>query len=63
VSRIVITGGPGSGKTALLPQLQALGHTIDYRPPGTFKANAIELVNGRWVGAADPRSEGAAVSE
>ena len=24
-----------------------------------FKANAIERVGGRWVGAADPRSEGA----
>jgi gamma-glutamyltranspeptidase/glutathione hydrolase len=47
----------------MAPQLHALGHTIDYRPPGTFKANAIELVDGRWVGAADPRSEGAAVSE
>jgi gamma-glutamyltranspeptidase/glutathione hydrolase len=30
--------------------------------PG-FKANAIEWVNGRWAGAADPRSEGAAVSQ
>ena len=53
----------GTFLAAMAPQLQALGHTIDYRPPGTFKANAIELVNGRWVGAADPRSEGAAVSE
>ena len=26
--------------------------------PG-YKANAIERVGGRWVGAADPRSEGA----
>ena len=26
--------------------------------PG-YKANAIERVDGRWVGAADPRSEGA----
>ncbi len=32
-------------------------------PPGTFKANAIEWINGRWVGAADPRSEGAAVAQ
>ena len=28
-----------------------------------LKANAIEWKNGRWIGAADPRSEGAAVSE
>jgi gamma-glutamyltranspeptidase/glutathione hydrolase len=53
----------GTFLAAMAPQLQALGHSIDYRPPGTFKANAIELVDGRWVGAADPRSEGAAVSE
>ena len=54
----------GTYLEAMAPQLQALGHNqIDYRPPITFKANAIEYVNGRWVGAADPRSEGAAVSE
>ena len=54
----------GTFLEAMAPELQALGHTkIDYRPPTTFKANAIEYVNDRWVGAADPRSEGAAVSE
>jgi gamma-glutamyltranspeptidase/glutathione hydrolase len=48
----------------MAPQLRALGHDkIDYRPPLTFKGNAIERVGGRWVGAADPRSEGSAVSE
>jgi len=47
----------------MAPQLQQLGHTIDYRPPGTFKANAIEWLNGRWVGGADPRSEGAVVAQ
>ena len=48
----------------MAPRLRALGHAkIDYRPPMTFKANAIERVGGRWVGAADPRSEGAAVGE
>ena len=47
----------------MAPQLAALGHQIDYRPPGTFKANAIERIDGRWVGGADPRSEGAALSE
>ena len=48
----------------MIPQLKALGHN-DVRtiPPGTFKANAIEWLNGRWVGGADPRSEGAAVSQ
>jgi len=54
----------GTFLEAMAPQLQALGHTkIDYRPPTTFKGNAIEYLDGRWVGAADPRSEGAAVSE
>jgi gamma-glutamyltranspeptidase/glutathione hydrolase len=53
----------GTFLAEMAPQLQALGHTIDYRPPGTFKANAIEWLNGRWVGGADPRSEGAALAE
>ena len=52
----------GSYLEAMIPQLQALGQTVQARPPG-FKANAIEWVKGRWVGAADPRSEGAAVSQ
>jgi len=47
----------------MAPQLEALGQKIDYRPPVTFKANAIEWLDGRWVGGADPRSEGAAVPE
>ena len=52
----------GTFLEAMVPQLQALGHADRLSPAGTFKANAIEWVNGRWVGAADPRSEGAAVS-
>jgi gamma-glutamyltranspeptidase/glutathione hydrolase len=47
----------------MAPQLRAMGHQIDFLPPGTFKANGIEWVNGRWQGGADPRSEGVAVSE
>jgi gamma-glutamyltranspeptidase/glutathione hydrolase len=53
----------GTYLQAMAPQLEAMGHEVRLVPPGTFKANAIERVNGRWVGAADPRSEGAAVSE
>ena len=54
----------GTYLEAMVPQLHALGHAkVDYRPPLTFKANAVERLNGRWVGAADPRSEGAAVGE
>jgi gamma-glutamyltranspeptidase/glutathione hydrolase len=53
----------GTFLEAMAPQLRAMGHTVATLPPGTFKANAIEQVDGRWAGAADPRSEGAAVAE
>jgi gamma-glutamyltranspeptidase/glutathione hydrolase len=53
----------GTYLEAMAPELTALGHKIDYRPPLTFKANAIERYGDRWVGAADPRSEGAAIAE
>jgi gamma-glutamyltranspeptidase/glutathione hydrolase len=54
----------GTFLEGMIPQLRALGHAdVKTVPPGTFKANAIERLNGRWVGGADPRSEGAAVSE
>jgi gamma-glutamyltranspeptidase/glutathione hydrolase len=53
----------GTFLESMAPQLRALGHEVNMLPPGTFKANAIERVNGHWAGAADPRSEGAVVSE
>jgi len=59
----------GTAHEAMIPALRALGHAkIGHRDPGSFKANAIEWVanaqgGGRWVGAADPRSEGASVGE
>ena len=53
----------GTYLEGMIPALRALGHAkVQPREPG-FKANAIEWSGGRWVGAADPRSEGAAVSE
>ena len=52
----------GSALEAMAPALRALGHKVELRAP-SFKANAIEWRDGRWVGAADPRSEGAAVSQ
>ena len=53
----------GTAHEAMIPALQALGHSdVRLRGP-SFKANAIEWKNGRWTGAADPRSEGAAVQE
>ncbi|MBC2670552.1 gamma-glutamyltransferase [Novosphingobium piscinae] len=52
----------GSAHEALIPALQALGHA-DVRPrEASFKANAVEVVAGKLVGAADPRSEGAAAT-
>lgn len=56
---------PGKGGTleedtelvAMLPALQALGETVRVGPLG-LKANAVEFVGGKWLGAADPRSEG-----
>jgi gamma-glutamyltranspeptidase/glutathione hydrolase len=46
----------------MVPALEALGHKVTVRAPG-FKANAVERVGGRWVGAADPRSEGVALAQ
>jgi gamma-glutamyltranspeptidase/glutathione hydrolase len=54
----------GTFLESMIPQLEALGDTdVRTLPPGTFKANAIEWLNGRWAGGADPRSEGTALSE
>jgi gamma-glutamyltranspeptidase/glutathione hydrolase len=50
----------GSDLEAMLPQLQALGERLRIAPLG-LKANAIEKVGGKWIGAADPRSEGVAM--
>ncbi|WP_419809757.1 gamma-glutamyltransferase [Sphingomonas sp.] len=47
----------GTDVDAMLPALRALGGRYVSAPLG-LKANAVERVNGRWVGAADPRSEG-----
>lgn len=52
----------GTSLEAMVPALQQLGHAkVIVRSP-SFKANAIEHVGGVWRGAADPRSEGAAVA-
>ncbi len=51
----------GSPLIALLAPLEAMGHTVQARRL-PFKANAAQLVDGIWIGAADPRSEGAAVT-
>ncbi|QGN55206.1 gamma-glutamyltransferase [Novosphingobium sp. Gsoil 351] len=53
----------GSALEAMIPALVALGHKSVIAREPSFKANAIERVGNRWIGAADPRSEGAAVAE
>ena len=57
-----VTVEQGTELEAMLPALNALGHRAVASEPG-FKANAIERVGGRWLGAADPRSEGVALGQ
>jgi gamma-glutamyltranspeptidase/glutathione hydrolase len=52
----------GTQLETMAPALRALGQNIQVAPLG-LKANAIERVGRHWVGAADPRSEGVAISE
>ena len=54
---------PGSALETMIPALRALGHQQVTSRSMPLKANAIEIVGKRPVGAADPRSEGRAVSE
>jgi gamma-glutamyltranspeptidase/glutathione hydrolase len=52
----------GTQAETMAPRLRALGEKIMVGPLG-LKANAIERVGGKWVGAADPRSEGVAMGQ
>jgi gamma-glutamyltranspeptidase/glutathione hydrolase len=54
---------PGTALEAMIPALRALGHGDVRARAMPFKANAVERVGDRWLGAADPRSEGAALAE
>jgi len=56
----IATAEKGTQLDAMVPALRALGERVESAPLG-LKANAIERVGGRWVGAADPRSEGVAI--
>ena len=58
----VATVEAGTEREAMVPALRALGETVRVAPLG-LKANAIERVGGRWIGGADPRSEGVAMHE
>ncbi|PZP04559.1 MAG: gamma-glutamyltransferase, partial [Sphingomonas hengshuiensis] len=52
----------GTGREALKPALEALGHKVSVARLG-LKANAAQRTRRGWVGAADPRSVGVALSE
>ena len=63
--------GPGDALTveqgtwleSLIPELQALGHAQVTARGLPLKANAALRTPAGWVGAADPRSDGTAISE
>jgi len=57
-----VTVEQGTDREAQVAGLRALGQQVRVAPLG-LKANAIEWKDGRWIGAADPRSEGVAMSE
>ena len=54
---------PGTSVEAMIPALKALGHSAVLARPMPLKTNAVEVAGGALSGAADPRSEGIAVSE
>src|SRR5690606_34338267 len=53
----------GSALEAMIPALRALGHAQVSVRGLPLKINGAERTASGWVGAADPRSEGAAVGE
>ncbi|MBS1239545.1 MAG: ggt, partial [Proteobacteria bacterium] len=58
-----ITIEQGSSLQAMVPALEALGHKGIGARFLPLKANAVERGPDGWIGAADPRSEGAAVRQ
>ena len=52
----------GSYLAAMVPELRRRGANVTASDLGG-KLNAVERVGGRWAGAADPRSEGVALTE
>ena len=53
----------GTALEAMAPQLRALGHAQVGARGLPLKTNGAERTAAGWIGAADPRSEGVAVSE
>ena len=58
-----VTVEAGSALEAMISALNALGHARVTARDLPLKTNAVERVGESWVGAADPRSEGAAAEE
>lgn len=52
----------GSWLEPMVPELRRLGGNVTVSDTGG-KLNAVEKVGGRWLGAADPRSEGVALTQ
>jgi gamma-glutamyltranspeptidase / glutathione hydrolase len=52
----------GTKLEAMIPALKALGHA-DVRTRAGGKLNAVEVIDGKLRGGADPRSDGRAVTE
>jgi gamma-glutamyltranspeptidase / glutathione hydrolase len=53
----------GSALEAMIPALNALGHSKVTPRQLPLKTNAVEVIDGKVQGGADPRSEGRAVTE
>jgi gamma-glutamyltranspeptidase/glutathione hydrolase len=58
-----LTVEQGTWLEALIPELQALGHAQVSARGLPLKANAALRTPAGWVGAADPRGDGTAISE
>ncbi len=58
---VFVEGGTDHEK--LIPVLNSLGHQDVRLRERSFKANAVEVRDGKLVGAADPRSEGEAAQQ
>lgn len=53
----------GTALEAMMKEIAGLGRTVVTSPLAPSKANAMELTSAGWRGAADPRSDGAALEE
>lgn len=58
-----LTVEQGSALEPMIPQLQALGHAQVGARSLPLKTNGAQRTPAGWTGAADPRSEGAAIGE